>query len=84
MKFLVFDSKMDDQTSDANGEFELKGTETEISSIDPRVNIYHDCEDGWTVSCPLFGEDKREIPALPAATDHPRARFVHRPRDDSP
>ncbi|CAI4230564.1 unnamed protein product [Auanema sp. JU1783] len=47
-KGVVFDSFMAEDKTDSNGEFKLSGTETEISSIDPQVNIYHDCDDGWT------------------------------------
>lgn len=25
----------------------LKGTTTELTSIDPTLKIYHDCNDGW-------------------------------------
>ncbi|CAI2348945.1 unnamed protein product [Caenorhabditis sp. 36 PRJEB53466] len=47
-KDLLVDTKLDDKTSDSNGEFYVTGGDSEISSIDPRVNIYHDCDDGWT------------------------------------
>ncbi|CAL2038090.1 unnamed protein product [Caenorhabditis brenneri] len=47
-KDILVDTKLDDATTDANGEFHLTGGDSEISSIDPRVNIYHDCDDGWT------------------------------------
>uniref|UniRef100_A0A1I8AHT5 Transthyretin-like family protein n=1 Tax=Steinernema glaseri TaxID=37863 RepID=A0A1I8AHT5_9BILA len=35
--------------TDAQGRFELVGHETEITDIDPKLNVYHDCEDGIKV-----------------------------------
>lgn len=35
------DDLMDEEISDSEGRFELKGHETELSNIDPKVNIYH-------------------------------------------
>ncbi|KAJ1348731.1 Transthyretin-like protein 5 [Parelaphostrongylus tenuis] len=31
--------------TNANGEFELKGYTEEFTPIDPKLNIYHDCND---------------------------------------
>lgn len=31
--------------TDSEGRFELKGNSHEFTTIDPKVNIYHDCED---------------------------------------
>ncbi|KAH7697046.1 transthyretin-like protein 1 precursor, partial [Aphelenchoides avenae] len=39
------DDKMAEGKTDANGEFELKGFTHEITTIDPKLNIYHDCND---------------------------------------
>lgn len=36
--------------SDENGEFFVNGTDTEITQIDPKINIYHNCEDEAVVS----------------------------------
>lgn len=41
---------MADTHTDADGYFELQGHSDEISSIDPKVNIYHDCDDEWMAS----------------------------------
>ncbi|EPB67434.1 Transthyretin-like family protein [Ancylostoma ceylanicum] len=41
--FEVLDVKMAEGTTDRNGEFLLSGYKTEISTIDPKVNIYHKC-----------------------------------------
>ncbi|CAI5445061.1 unnamed protein product [Caenorhabditis angaria] len=49
-KDVLVDTKLDDKTSDSNGEFYLSGGDNEISSIDPRVNIYHDCDDDKYIS----------------------------------
>ncbi|CAD5205826.1 unnamed protein product [Bursaphelenchus okinawaensis] len=45
---LDADDFMGKTTSDKDGYFELQGYSDEISSIDPKINIYHDCDDGWT------------------------------------
>ncbi|KAI1715213.1 transthyretin-like family domain-containing protein [Ditylenchus destructor] len=44
------DDLMDEGVTDSDGRFELRGHETELTSIDPKVNIYHDCNDE-TVPC---------------------------------
>ncbi|KAK6113571.1 Uncharacterized protein BM_BM17473 [Brugia malayi] len=40
------DDLMAQGRTDKNGEFSLNGTETEITPIDPKLNIYHNCNDG--------------------------------------
>ncbi|VDK47161.1 unnamed protein product [Anisakis simplex] len=42
-----FDDLMDKGKSNADGSFELSGHVDEITPIDPKLNIYHDCEDGF-------------------------------------
>ncbi|KHJ76260.1 Transthyretin-like family protein [Oesophagostomum dentatum] len=42
-KESTFDVKMDEGKTNQNGEFRLSGSKTEISTIDPKVNIYHKC-----------------------------------------
>ena len=39
------DDLLDTKNTDANGAFELAGTEDEFTSIDPIVSIYTDCDD---------------------------------------
>lgn len=39
----AFDVKMAEGVTNQNGEFRLSGSKTEISTIDPKVNIYHKC-----------------------------------------
>ncbi|PIO74257.1 Transthyretin-like family protein [Teladorsagia circumcincta] len=39
----VLDSKLDETRTNGNGEFRLSGHKREISTIDPKVNIYHKC-----------------------------------------
>ncbi|TKR67953.1 hypothetical protein L596_024021 [Steinernema carpocapsae] len=34
--------------TDAQGRFELKGHTSEFTPIDPKLNVYHDCNDGVT------------------------------------
>jgi hypothetical protein len=36
---------MGETKSDEDGMFEVQGHETEITDIDPKLNIYHNCED---------------------------------------
>ncbi|EFP04361.1 CRE-TTR-7 protein [Caenorhabditis remanei] len=40
------DELMDSAKTDADGHFRLSGTADEISGIEPKINIYHDCDDG--------------------------------------
>ncbi|GMS88904.1 hypothetical protein PENTCL1PPCAC_11079 [Pristionchus entomophagus] len=40
------DDLMDEGQTDAQGRFSLSGTTDEVLTIDPKVNIYHDCDDG--------------------------------------
>ena len=40
--------------SDSEGSFQVHGSETEISDIDMRLSIYHNCEDETTVSHTLI------------------------------
>ena len=37
------DVKMAEGTTNQNGQFRLQGSKTEISTIDPKLNIYHKC-----------------------------------------
>lgn len=40
---------MDEKRTTANGDFTLDGEESELTNIDPQVNVYHDCNDGAKV-----------------------------------
>ncbi|CAJ0599811.1 unnamed protein product [Cylicocyclus nassatus] len=40
------DDLMDEKVSDRNGEFHLAGWTKEYTTIDPKLSIYHDCNDG--------------------------------------
>uniref|UniRef100_A0A915C4C6 Transthyretin-like family protein n=1 Tax=Parascaris univalens TaxID=6257 RepID=A0A915C4C6_PARUN len=40
------DDLMAEGKSDQQGSFELKGHTDEFTTIDPKLNVYHDCEDG--------------------------------------
>ncbi|KHJ86943.1 Transthyretin-like family protein [Oesophagostomum dentatum] len=40
------DDLMDEKYSDVNGEFHLAGWTKEYTTIDPKLSIYHDCNDG--------------------------------------
>lgn len=35
--------------TDSLGQFLLHGFTSEIGTIDPKLNVYHDCDDGITV-----------------------------------
>ncbi|KAK5979208.1 TransThyretin family domain, partial [Trichostrongylus colubriformis] len=39
----ILDSKIAEGVTDQNGQFRLSGSKREISTIDPKVNIYHKC-----------------------------------------
>uniref|UniRef100_A0AC34G0U7 Transthyretin-like protein 5 n=1 Tax=Panagrolaimus sp. ES5 TaxID=591445 RepID=A0AC34G0U7_9BILA len=39
------DDLMDEGVTDSQGRFLLRGHETEVTSIDPKLNVYHDCND---------------------------------------
>ncbi|ETN77681.1 hypothetical protein RB195_009789 [Necator americanus] len=40
------DDLMDEKFTDTNGEFHLAGWTKEYTTIDPKLSIYHDCNDG--------------------------------------
>ncbi|CAI5452932.1 unnamed protein product [Caenorhabditis angaria] len=42
-KETTFDVKMAEGKTDSNGQFRLSGKKTEITTIDPKLNIYHKC-----------------------------------------
>lgn len=35
--------------TDGRGYFRISGSHSELSTIDPKLNIYHDCNDDWIV-----------------------------------
>ncbi|KAI1714457.1 transthyretin-like family domain-containing protein [Ditylenchus destructor] len=39
------DDLMGETQTDKDGYFVVKGNETEVTTIDPKINIYHNCED---------------------------------------
>uniref|UniRef100_A0A0N5AY66 Transthyretin-like family protein n=1 Tax=Syphacia muris TaxID=451379 RepID=A0A0N5AY66_9BILA len=43
---LDTDDLMASGKTDSRGYFELNGWDAEFTTIDPKLNIYHDCEDG--------------------------------------
>uniref|UniRef100_A0A0M3IQ78 Transthyretin-like protein 5 n=1 Tax=Ascaris lumbricoides TaxID=6252 RepID=A0A0M3IQ78_ASCLU len=43
---IDLDDLMDEGRSDADGKFQLSGHVDEFTTIDPKLNIYHDCDDG--------------------------------------
>lgn len=49
--FAVKDTLMSEGLTNAEGEFELSGNDTEWTKIDPKLNIYHNCHDEAIVSC---------------------------------
>ncbi|KAE9413362.1 hypothetical protein Angca_004579 [Angiostrongylus cantonensis] len=40
------DDVLDEGYTDSNGAFHLKGSERELTNIDPVFKVYHDCDDG--------------------------------------
>ncbi|KAK0393441.1 hypothetical protein QR680_000214 [Steinernema hermaphroditum] len=45
---IDLDDLMDEGLTDNEGRFQLQGHETEITTIDPKLNVYHDCNDEKT------------------------------------
>ncbi|CAI5453319.1 unnamed protein product [Caenorhabditis angaria] len=43
-KEKIKDIKLDEMYTDASGSFHVSGSKTEITNIDPKVNIYHRCD----------------------------------------
>lgn len=43
------DDLMASGKTDSSGHFELQGYTYEFTTIDPKLNIYHDCNDGIKV-----------------------------------
>ncbi|PAV58228.1 hypothetical protein WR25_16478 [Diploscapter pachys] len=47
MKFMYIETPLDtllsEGTTDADGTFTLQGVKTEVTTIDPKVNVYHKC-----------------------------------------
>ncbi|KAI1709753.1 transthyretin-like family domain-containing protein [Ditylenchus destructor] len=54
-RVVSMDDKLDDGKTDARGYFELSGATREISTIDPKLYVYHDCNDGWKPCQRRFG-----------------------------
>uniref|UniRef100_A0A7E4VIZ3 Transthyretin-like family protein n=1 Tax=Panagrellus redivivus TaxID=6233 RepID=A0A7E4VIZ3_PANRE len=44
------DDLLDEGVTDSQGRFQLSGHENELTTIDPKLNVYHDCNDE-TVPC---------------------------------
>ncbi|KAM3724162.1 Transthyretin-like protein [Dirofilaria immitis] len=44
---LDTDDLMAEGSTDNKGHFRISGFINELSSIDPKLNIYHDCNDDW-------------------------------------
>lgn len=48
------DDLMAEGRTDSRGHFQLQGHTDEFTKIDPKLNIYHDCENTNAVSCKLI------------------------------
>lgn len=48
MEFYFYAHEIKGKT-DSKGHFKLEGSSRELTTIDPKFNIYHDCNDGSTV-----------------------------------
>ncbi|RCN30837.1 Transthyretin-like family protein [Ancylostoma caninum] len=45
------DDLLDQSFTDSSGNFKLKGSESELTNIEPVFKVYHDCDDGVKVNC---------------------------------
>ncbi|CAI2357278.1 unnamed protein product [Caenorhabditis sp. 36 PRJEB53466] len=52
---LDADDLLDEGHTDANGDFQLSGWTKEYTPIDVKLNIYHDCNDGFKPCQRKFG-----------------------------
>lgn len=43
------DDLLDEGVTDRDGRFKLDGTTRELTTIEPEIRIYHDCNDGIKV-----------------------------------
>ena len=71
------DDLLDEGTTDSSGHFELSGSTTEITSIDPKLNIYHDCND-LLVRVIHITDQRLNVPVLAVPTqdfDHDTRRL---------
>jgi hypothetical protein len=48
------DDDMDDTFTDEQGRFTLEGSTTELTTIDPYLKVYHDCNDGLLVCLCIY------------------------------
>ena len=44
------DDELDVGTTDQDGRFTVEGSDDELTTIDPRIKIFHDCNDHGVVS----------------------------------
>ncbi|GMR46446.1 hypothetical protein PMAYCL1PPCAC_16641 [Pristionchus mayeri] len=44
----LIDDHLASSESNADGSFNISGTDNEVTRLDPKINIYHDCDDGFT------------------------------------
>ncbi|KAL6737484.1 hypothetical protein Aduo_011123 [Ancylostoma duodenale] len=71
-KEIFFDKKLDEGRTDSSGSFHLSGSKTEITNIDPKVNIYHKCN----YAGPCYKKIGITIPDnYITSGSHPRATF---------
>uniref|UniRef100_A0A1I7XLB1 ZP domain-containing protein n=1 Tax=Heterorhabditis bacteriophora TaxID=37862 RepID=A0A1I7XLB1_HETBA len=63
--------------TDSSGKFELKGHAEEFTSIEPKMNIYHDCNDGIKFFSYDITIDNCSFIALSAQNYHPYPRFIY-------
>ncbi|EGT55576.1 hypothetical protein CAEBREN_24696 [Caenorhabditis brenneri] len=40
---ILFDRLMEESRTDGNGQFRVSGSKREITTIDPKLNVYHKC-----------------------------------------
>ncbi|CAD5208229.1 unnamed protein product [Bursaphelenchus xylophilus] len=71
---LDADDLMDTSHSDDQGKFHLSGDTDEIGTIDPKVNIYHDCDDKF-VPCQRKVTIKLPDSYVTKGSKHPKKTY---------
>lgn len=62
---VILDTLLDEKFTNSNGKFEMRGHKKELSTIDPKVNIYHKCNYNGVSFSFLYLSRKMTLISLP-------------------